>query len=572
MPGPLEIPPRYVVREILRDDDAEFLARADDSVLRREVVLKAPGAALARHIASTGDLERYLAEARTLARIQHPNVVKLLDVVEFPGGFVLVLEPVVGETLTTRVARTGPLSATAVRQLGLRLASALAALHEVGAVHRAIEPDHVLVRTDGEPVLTGFHFAKFIARSGIASSIEYTQTATSATARIPLPSPRYVAPELRQGQVANARSDVFALGATLVFAWTGRDPPHTMPTTDAALAAVLSRCVEHAPLQRIQRAHEVARELAEAHASAAELATHASGTSASATWTRRLLAVGLILGALTTWRALLDDDAADAGERGRSVRVNDATEAYASKYAASHALLIGIGEAYANQGFPALKNAENDIVALRARLEAMPWEQWQITQLVGKDATKQAILDALARLVDTAPDDRVLVYFAGHGERDATDDKSGFLIPADGKPRVAAHDENTWIASDELNGKIRRMRAKHVLLMLDCCYGGVMTRFRSGGDVTAVAPLLTERAHLVIASGRPNERVPDGEGAHSPFLSAVIEALSGPEKTLTATALYARIQAKCAQGNAALPTFAPLEGGGSGDVVFFLRE
>ncbi|MCC7172324.1 MAG: protein kinase [Planctomycetes bacterium] len=577
MTGLPEIPPRYVVREVLRSDDAEFLARADDSVLRREVILKAPGSALARHLASTGDLERCLAEARMLARIDHAHVVRLLDVVECPGGPLLVLEVIAGETLAARVASAGPLAEAEVVALGIKLASALGALHDAGAVHRAIEPDHVVLRSDGEPVLTGFHFAKFTVRGGIASSIEYATVTTSTTAHIPLPAPRYVAPEQRQGQVANARSDVYALGATLAFAWTGRDPPRdgdaasVLTNAKAPLTRVLARCLTRAPLQRTQTAAELRQQLE--RLAEPKVATLGNPSNARGVWVRRLVAAGLVAGALTTLRQFVFDDAApaDAGARGRAVTSGDDVPGYLPRYAASHALLIGIGDTYAKNGFAALKNAESDVAALRTKLEAMPWEGWRITTLVGADATKPAILDALAKLIETDPDDRVLIYFAGHGERDPKDDKSGFLVPADGKPRVAAHDENSWIASDELNGKVRRMRAKHVLLMLDCCYGGVMTRFRSGSESHVNELLLTQKAHVVIASGRPNDRVPDGEGERSPFLGAVLGALDGVGTTLTAAALFARVQEVSPVQGGSTPTFSHLEDGGSGDFVFFLK-
>jgi hypothetical protein len=98
-----------------------------------------------------------------------------------------------------------------------------------------------------------------------------------------------------------------------------------------------------------------------------------------------------------------------------------------------------------------------------------------------------------------------------------------------------------------------------------------MTRFRSDQASRFGELLLTEKAHLVLASGRPSDKVPDGDGAHSPFLQAFLAALATDAEAITASGVFARIQESAPRTGGAVPTFAPLEDGGTGDVVVFLR-
>src|SRR6185295_18457358 len=90
---------------------------------------------------------------------------RLLDVMETPGGPMLVIEPVEGETLADRFERGGPLAPAEIQALGIRLCDALEAVHAVGVVHRGVSAENIVLRADGTPCLAGFVFAKFGANT-----------------------------------------------------------------------------------------------------------------------------------------------------------------------------------------------------------------------------------------------------------------------------------------------------------------------------------------------------------------------------------------------------------------------
>jgi hypothetical protein len=166
---------------------------------------------------STDDIararQRIEREAEVLTRLQHPNIVELLDVVEDGDEVTLVMAYLTGGTLSDRVARHGPAPADEVDRLGDALASALAEAHRAGVVHRDIKPGNVLFDADGVA-----HLADF----GVASSRD--QTAGLTAVGTVVGTPGFMAPEQARGEEAGRAADVFALGATLLFAATGEGP------------------------------------------------------------------------------------------------------------------------------------------------------------------------------------------------------------------------------------------------------------------------------------------------------------------------------------------------------------
>jgi len=153
---------------------------------------------------------RIRREAQALAALDHPNVVRLLDVVSDDDGIVLVLPYLVGGTLAERVHRDGPLPADEVERIGLALLGALAAAHRAGIVHRDIKPANVLFDAEGNP-----HLADF----GIAAMHDATVGLTRTG--MMMGTPQFMAPEQARGERSTTASDVFSLGATLVYAATG---------------------------------------------------------------------------------------------------------------------------------------------------------------------------------------------------------------------------------------------------------------------------------------------------------------------------------------------------------------
>jgi hypothetical protein len=156
---------------------------------------------------------RIRREAEVLATLDHPGIVRLLDVVDEDDDVVLVMPYLSGGSLHDRVAREGPLDPDVVAVLADRLLDALAAAHRQGIVHRDVKPENVLFTGDGEPRLVDF---------GVARTSEHTPGLT-ATATV-VGTPSFMAPEQARGEPASPASDVFSLGATLLFAVTGQGP------------------------------------------------------------------------------------------------------------------------------------------------------------------------------------------------------------------------------------------------------------------------------------------------------------------------------------------------------------
>jgi serine/threonine protein kinase len=200
---------RYdLVREIGRGGmGAVWLGR--DTVLGRDVALKRIG--LMPGTASP-DLQRAEREARLAARVNHPHVVGVFDLVDDGDETWLVMEHVEGITLSALVKRDGPLTPDQAAPLVRQAAGALAAAHTAGIIHRDVKPSNMLVTPAGEVKLTDFG----IARAEADASLTRTGLVTG--------SPAYLAPEVASGSPASEASDVWSLGATLYHHLAGHPP------------------------------------------------------------------------------------------------------------------------------------------------------------------------------------------------------------------------------------------------------------------------------------------------------------------------------------------------------------
>lgn len=157
--------------------------------------------------------QRIRREAEALLSLDHPNIVRLLDVIDDGDEIVLVMPYLSGGTLADQVRTHGPLQPDHVRILAATLLSALASAHRHGVIHRDIKPANVLFDADGEPYLADF---------GVASLRDATSGLTASGMMVG--TPEFMAPEQARGERATAASDVFSLGATLAFAATGMPP------------------------------------------------------------------------------------------------------------------------------------------------------------------------------------------------------------------------------------------------------------------------------------------------------------------------------------------------------------
>ena len=204
---------RYLLRSVLGRGGMGRVWLADDSLLGRQVALKQ---VLVDDTA--------LAEARALARVDHPGVVRVYDLVEDGGEPWIVMELLSGRTLCSAFA-DGPLPVEEVARIALRLLDALEAVHEAGLVHGDVKPANVQLCDDGRVVLTDF---------GIASAADEESTMSAGMAG----SPAYISPERARGDRVAPASDLFSLGATLYAAAEGR-PPFGTGDPFATLIAVV---------------------------------------------------------------------------------------------------------------------------------------------------------------------------------------------------------------------------------------------------------------------------------------------------------------------------------------------
>ncbi|WP_410616947.1 serine/threonine-protein kinase [Amycolatopsis sp. lyj-109] len=156
--------------------------------------------------------DRTIREARVTARLRHPHAVVVYDVVEQGSAAYIAMEYLAARTLTDLLEEHGPLVPEYVAELGAQLASALAAAHAEGVVHRDISPNNVLVTKDGSAKITDF---------GVA----HARGEGTATGRgLVVGTPAYLAPEVADGAEPGFPSDVYSLGATLYTALEGRPP------------------------------------------------------------------------------------------------------------------------------------------------------------------------------------------------------------------------------------------------------------------------------------------------------------------------------------------------------------
>ncbi|NUU23054.1 MAG: serine/threonine protein kinase, partial [Streptomycetaceae bacterium] len=217
---------RYRLRERLGRGGMGTVWGALDEVLDRQVAVKELRVPAHVDDEERGTLcARMLREARAAARIDHPNVVTIFDVVAEDGRPWIVMELVRGLSLAQEIEKDGPLPPGQVAEMGLRLLSALDAAHEAGVLHRDVKPANVLLARNGRVVLTDF---------GVAS-VEDSATLTQLGALVG--SPEYLAPEQVDGQMPGPPADLWSLGVTLYEAVEGK-PAFKRATHAATLAAV----------------------------------------------------------------------------------------------------------------------------------------------------------------------------------------------------------------------------------------------------------------------------------------------------------------------------------------------
>lgn len=269
----------YEVLGLIGEGGMGQVYRAADTRLDRTVAIKVMPAALASDAVRRDRFER---EARSISRLEHPNICPLYDVGELPagvgGGLFLVMQFLEGETLAQRVSR-GALSIKETLDIGIQIAEALAAAHRAGIVHRDLKPGNVMLTRAGARLLD-FGLARTVAmHDSDLTAADRTSLTTQGTL---LGTLHYMAPEQLEGRDVDTRADVFAFGAVLYEMVTGvkafeaetparvlsailRDEPARVativPVTPAGLDELIHTCLAKDPNERWQGMGDVARQL-----------------------------------------------------------------------------------------------------------------------------------------------------------------------------------------------------------------------------------------------------------------------------------------------------------------------
>jgi Tol biopolymer transport system component/tRNA A-37 threonylcarbamoyl transferase component Bud32 len=275
----------YEIVELVGAGGMGEVYKARDPRLDRVVAVKV----LPKHLSSSEEIrQRFEREAKAISQLSHPHVCALYDVGTHEGTEYLVMEFLEGETLADRLGR-GPLPMEQVLRYGIEITDALDKAHRAGIVHRDLKPGNVML-TKGGVKLLDFGLAKLHAAAAQQALSDVSRLATEARQGQPMTEKgtvlgtfQYMAPEQLEGGEADARSDIFALGAVLYEMATGRkafagksqasligsilrdDPPsisEIAPMTPPAFNRVVKTCLAKDPEDRFQTAHDVKLQLA----------------------------------------------------------------------------------------------------------------------------------------------------------------------------------------------------------------------------------------------------------------------------------------------------------------------
>ena len=222
---------RYRLQEPIGRGAMGVVWRGRDELLAREVAVKEVRAAAD----NDSIYQRTLREAKAAARLNHPGVVTVFDVVEDDGSPWIVMELVQARSLDRLIAEDGPLRLLQAAQVGQQLLSALECAHAAGVLHRDVKPGNVLVAADNAVKLTDF---------GIAT---YPGDPALTQVGMVFGTPGYTAPERVRGEAATPASDLWSLGATLYTAVEGRGPFDRPGGSAAIFAGVANEPAPRAP-------------------------------------------------------------------------------------------------------------------------------------------------------------------------------------------------------------------------------------------------------------------------------------------------------------------------------------
>ena len=284
-PAPAEgqvIAGKYRVESLIGEGGMGTVLSAHHQLLDVRVAVKLLSPQLMRHGAV---VERFMREARAVARLQSEHVVRVMDVGTIEGGQpYIVMELLVGEDLNHRVEREGALAITYAADCLLQAAEAMAHAHAAGIVHRDLKPANLFASTlpDGREVIKVLDFG--IAKLSDAATGRDLAKSGALTGEHAIGSPSYMAPEqVRNSRSVDHRADIWALGTILyelltgsaafdggglgeIFANVLQGEPQALrqlrPDVPAALEAAVARCLARDPAERFASVAELARAVA----------------------------------------------------------------------------------------------------------------------------------------------------------------------------------------------------------------------------------------------------------------------------------------------------------------------
>jgi len=208
---------QYVLEREVARGGMGVVFQARDQTLDRLVAIKVVQPDLAHHASIA---QRFLAEARMIARLRHPNIVAVHSAGEVDGLLYYVMDYVEGETLRQRLTREGRLSPEEARQIAADIAAALDAAAQAGLIHRDVKPANVLLEHgSNRAMLVDFGIARVAGGDG---------TSEITGDGLVLGTPTYMSPEQAAGEELDQRSDIYALG-TLIYEMVAGVPPFVGP-------------------------------------------------------------------------------------------------------------------------------------------------------------------------------------------------------------------------------------------------------------------------------------------------------------------------------------------------------
>src|SRR4051812_9160033 len=218
---------RYRLERELGQGGMATVYLAEDLKHRRRVAVKV----LRPELAAVIGAQRFIREIKTIATLQHPHILGLIDSGEVDGTAYYVMPFVEGESLRDRLRREKQLPITDAVRLATEVAGALDYAHRHGVIHRDIKPENILLH-DGSALVADFGIALAVSSAGGGSRM--TETGMS------LGTPHYMSPEQAMGdRDITARADVYALGCVTYEMLIG-DPPFTGSTAQAIIAKVMT--------------------------------------------------------------------------------------------------------------------------------------------------------------------------------------------------------------------------------------------------------------------------------------------------------------------------------------------